>query len=261
MNGNVARWLDRMSWLCVVTAAIVVAATMFGSGGAVGRRGDSASRRSWTVMSGTTNASAQVKRTGTPQIALIEFSDFQCPFCGKFARETIPRIVREFVDSGRVAYFFRHFPLESIHTRALRAATAAECAGRRSKFWQMHDRMFANQQNLSDADLVADAASINLDASEFVACLNVPSETVAADQAEGIRLGITGTPTLMIGRILPNRSIELLKKATGGASYESIRGEIEHLGGAPSTRGLVERFRTFFSTNLPVRTWATDRRE
>jgi predicted DsbA family dithiol-disulfide isomerase len=121
--------------------------------------------------------------------------------------------------------------------------------------------MFANQRNLSDADLIADAASIGLDGSQFVACLNAPSETVAADQAEGIRLGIAGTPTLMIGRILPNGTIELLKKATGGASYESIRGEIEDLGGAPHARGLVERYRTSFSTNLPGRTWATDRRE
>jgi protein-disulfide isomerase len=247
-RGRVTLILEWLSSLCVIIATVVVAATMLGSGGAFNGQSSDAPRRSWVAMKGTTSASVQVQRKGTPQIAVIEFSDFQCPFCGKSARDIVPTFVREFVDTGRVAYFFRHFPLESIHNRAVRAATAADCAGRQSRFWQMHDRIFANQKNLADAGLLADAASIGLDISQFTACLNTPSQALTADQAEGLRLGVTGTPTLMIGRLLPNETIELLTKATGGVSYESIQSELASVLGTKTKASLVASVQSFFRT-------------
>jgi protein-disulfide isomerase len=82
------------------------------------------------------------------RLALIEFSDYQCPFCGQHTRGVYQEIMRQFVDTGQVRYFFKNLPLEKIHPLAFNAAVAAECAGASGQFWAMHDRLFANQNAL-----------------------------------------------------------------------------------------------------------------
>ena len=101
--------------------------------------------------------SAPVIGRADARLTIVEFSDFECPFCGRFNRDTFPQLKSEYIDTGKVRYVFRNFPLERIHPRAMKSAEAGACAHLQGKFWPMHDRLFANQQALTEPDLVAHA--------------------------------------------------------------------------------------------------------
>src|SRR3989454_2777070 len=108
----------------------------------------------------------------TAVLTLVEFSDYQCPFCGRYARETSPQIRRDYIVTGKLKYVFRNFPIESIHPNAFKAAEAAHCAGERGKYWEMHDRLFANQGALASAQLLLHAQALGLDPQPFSQCLD-----------------------------------------------------------------------------------------
>ena len=80
------------------------------------------------------------------KVTLIEFADYQCPFCARFYRETFPQIQENYIFTGKVKFFFLNFPLERSHPQAFKAAVAANCAGEQGKFWAMHDRLFTHQE-------------------------------------------------------------------------------------------------------------------
>ncbi len=135
-------------------------------------------------------------------VTLTEYSDFQCPFCARFFRDTEPQIIKDYVDTGKVRFVYRHFPLPS-HSNAQKAAEAAECAadmGGQDAFWQMHEKMFQNSNLLSESNLKRFAGEIGLNTTEFNACLGsgMMRSRVVRDQQEGQRLGVTATPTFFV---------------------------------------------------------------
>jgi protein-disulfide isomerase len=135
-------------------------------------------------------------------VTLIEFSDFQCPFCQR-VEPTLKRLRETYGDKLRIVW--KDFPLTQIHPQAFKAGEAAHCAGDQSKFWEYHDRLFANQQLLQIEDLKKHAADLGLDAAAFGSCLDSSKygERVRNGVAEGTRLGVNSTPTIYInGRML-----------------------------------------------------------
>lgn len=130
-------------------------------------------------------------------VTLVEFSDFQCPFCQSVA-PTLKRIKDTYGDKVRIVW--KDFPLTQIHPEAFKAAEAGNCAREQGKFWEMHDRLFANQNALRPEDLKAHAAAVGVDAAKFNACLDSAkySERVQQQMATGTRLGINSTPTSFI---------------------------------------------------------------
>lgn len=94
-------------------------------------------------------AGAHLKGSPDAKIGIIEYSDFQCPFCGVFARETLPEFTRQYIDSGKVLLAFQHLPITTLHPLAVDAAVAADCAGEQGHFWAMHDSIFSSKQPLS----------------------------------------------------------------------------------------------------------------
>jgi len=130
-------------------------------------------------------------------VTIVEFSDFQCPYCGR-AHPELSRTVAQ--GEGKVKLVFKHYPLSG-HSRALPAALAAEAAGRQGKFWEMADLLFENQTALEDGDLLGYAQQLGLDMDRFKA--DMASDEVRAridaDRAEGAKLGVSATPTLFIG--------------------------------------------------------------
>jgi protein-disulfide isomerase len=135
---------------------------------------------------------------GAP-ITIVEFSDFQCPFCSK-ALASVDEVMKAY--DGKVRLVFRHFPLE-FHKQAPKAAEASMCAADQNKFWEMHDKLFANQQALMPDDLKKHAAELGLDAARFNECLDSGKHaaTVTKDFEEGKKAGVTGTPAFFINGI------------------------------------------------------------
>jgi protein-disulfide isomerase len=135
-------------------------------------------------------------------ITIVEFSDFECPFCLRI-NPTLEQVMEEY--EGQVRLVFRQFPLNNIHPNAQKAAEASLCADAQGKFWEMHDAMFANPRQLAVADLKTRAAEIGLDEQAFASCLDSGefADQVMADLNAGRELGVSGTPALYInGRFL-----------------------------------------------------------
>ncbi|MDB5310449.1 MAG: bdbD [Gemmataceae bacterium] len=130
-------------------------------------------------------------------VTLVEYGDFECPFCGQ--AHGVVRALRE--QLGRqLRFVFRHFPLTTVHPHAQHAAEAAEAAGAEGKFWEMHDVLFEHQDALEDSDLVRYAAALGLDQTRFILELagHVHAARVRADFLGGVRSGVNGTPTFFI---------------------------------------------------------------
>jgi protein-disulfide isomerase len=156
---------------------------------------------------------ARVRGAPMARITVVEWSDFQCPFCGA-AHPEIQRLLHEM--AGQVKLVFKYFPLGS-HERAVPAARAAEAAAKQGKFWEMHDMLFEHQRELQDTDLERYAAAIGLDTARFKADLASPEvqQTIDADRHEGEKLEIQGTPTIYVdGRLLrePPKALEAYLK-------------------------------------------------
>ena len=135
-------------------------------------------------------------------ITIIEFSDFQCPFCRNVVA-TVKEVMREYPTTVRWA--FRDFPIASLHPKAPKAAEAARCAGEQGRFWEYHDVLFDSQAQAAAEDFKRYADQLKLEPKSFASCLDSGRQKVAvqSDVEEGARLGITGTPTFFInGRML-----------------------------------------------------------
>lgn len=139
---------------------------------------------------------APVKGSEDAIITIVEWSDFQCPFCNRVS-PTLAQIEKEYGDKVRIA--FKHMPL-SIHPQAAQAHAAAEAAHRQGKFWEMHDRIFANQRDLSEETLERYAQEIGLDMDRFASDLDDASlkQRIESDMQQASKLGVTGTPSFFI---------------------------------------------------------------
>ncbi len=159
---------------------------------------------------------AFVKGPKEAPVTIIEFSDFQCPFC-RTVVPTVKELIRQYPTTLRWA--FRDFPIASLHPKAPKAAEAARCAGEQGKFWEYHDLLFDSQTQATVEDFKQFADQLKLDPKNFEQCLDSGKQQAAvqSDVEEGARLGITGTPTFFInGRML-----------VGAQSLESFRRIIE----------------------------------
>lgn len=137
---------------------------------------------------------------GSARAVVVVFSDFECPFCGRFARETLPAIVDDFVKPGLIRFGFRHLPLDGMHPNAMSAAQSAECARSEDRFWQMHDALFTLPMRLAPSDIRKHASAVGLESSRFQGCLSQSAnEAIRADLDPAERLGVKGTPTFFFG--------------------------------------------------------------
>jgi protein-disulfide isomerase len=153
-------------------------------------------------------------------IKLLEYGDYECPFCGE-AHLIVKEIQRRLGDD--LLFAFRNFPLTNIHPHAEHAAEAAEAAGAQGNFWGMHDILFENQDALEDDDLAAYAAELGLDETRLIreVTSDVYAPRIREDFKSGVRAGVNGTPTFFIN----------------GERYDGTR-DVDHLLGAltPQTK-------------------------
>jgi protein-disulfide isomerase len=136
-------------------------------------------------------------------LVIVEYTDFQCPFCQQFHNQAFAQIKANYIDTGKVRFISRDFPLD-FHDNARRAATAARCAGEQGKFWEMRHVMIVNADQLKAENLATYAGNIKMDVPKFKACLDNPDKYKAQidkEIAEGGVAGVTGTPTFVIGHL------------------------------------------------------------
>lgn len=132
-------------------------------------------------------------------VTIVEWSDFECPFCARFYEQTLPSIEEEYIKTGKVKLVYRDFPL-SFHTNAQKAAEAAECAGEQGKYWEMHDMLFAQGVQGGVAGFKQYAKDLGLNTAKFDSCLDsgAMAGEVQKDMADGAAVGIQGTPGFIV---------------------------------------------------------------
>lgn len=142
------------------------------------------------------------------KVIFYEFSDFQCPFCRRFFTDSLSQLEKEYVDTGKVLFVYKDFPLTQIHPGALPAAVYSECANKQGKWREFHDMVFNEQKKqgggtvqFGQAELDQWAKTTGLDMTELAKCAQDPSVVaeVQSDQNTGVALGVSGTPSFFIG--------------------------------------------------------------
>jgi protein-disulfide isomerase len=136
-------------------------------------------------------------------LTMVEFTDLQCPFCRHFYMTTFERLKTAYINTNKLRYVSRDFPLEAIHPLALSAARAARCAGTQGRFWEMRHTILKNNAALTNDSFLSDAAALQLDSARFKACFDDPKafrREIDMDMADAERAGVTGTPSFVVGR-------------------------------------------------------------
>src|SRR3990170_3253719 len=135
-------------------------------------------------------------------VTIIEFGDYQCPYCEIFFSQVLPQIEKRYIQTGKVKFIYRDFPL-SFHQYAGKAAEATECADEQGKFWDFHDKLYKNQNSLDLASLKIYAQQLGVDTTKFNACLDSGKmrAEVQKDVSDGGGYGVSGTPAFFINGV------------------------------------------------------------
>jgi len=164
-------------------------------------------------------------------VALIEYADFQCPFCRRFDHDVYPQIRDSYVTTGKVKYFHRDMPLP-FHDGAMPAARAAHCATEQGKFWEMHDSLLGDAASLTAADIDQRATRLGMNVPQLDQCIASDrfADIIQRSVSEANTMQISGTPTFIIGILDEDgKSISVKRTVVGASPFESFKAAIEPL--------------------------------
>jgi protein-disulfide isomerase len=217
----------------IVLAAIIISGTIFFTRTPIGGSNTGAAKIGDTVGQNQAAKLADVKINSldhvlgnkNAKVSIIEYSDFRCPFCERFFKQTEQQLINDYVNTGKANFVFRHFAF--LGPQSTWSSEAAECASEQGKFWEFHNWLYNNQApetNLnyySKVNLIKYAGKIGLDATQFSSCLNSDkyAKRVSDDSDSGKAAGVTGTPTIFING----------QKIVGAQPYETFKAAIEQL--------------------------------
>jgi len=221
---RLSRRLRGLGWLAAVVVALaaVVGLILLGTLTRGGGEGQNTSLVVPTPRGTETPSQGSILGSANAPLTIVEYSDFQCPFCGQLAREVLPQLEKDYLATGKAKLVFKY--VRFLGDESQWAAEAADCAGEQGKFWNYHDMLFANQRGenqgaFSKDNLKRFAQALGLDTAAFNACLDEGRYTgkVAENNNEARSRGVDSTPTVFVGQTL-----------IGGAkSYETYRTAIE----------------------------------
>ena len=171
---------------------------------------------------------------GKPEarVTLIEFTDYQCPYCSRHAFSVLPQLEKTFIDTGRIQYVLRDFPIASLHPYAAKAHEAAHCAGEQGKYWEMHDQLFTNQKALQAEHLAGYARKAGVsDDAVFQICLESGKYHRLSQGSidEGTRAGVRGTPSFLLGVTDGDGNVRVLKLIRGAQPFPVFQEHINSL--------------------------------
>lgn len=166
-------------------------------------------------------------------VTLIEYSDYDCPFCKRHAETVMPALIEDYVNTGKLRFIMREYPIDRLHPRATAASEAVLCAGDQGDYWGMHDAMFANQKANTDEDFQKMVADLGLDVDAFNACMEGDkfAKQIRSDITEGQGLGVSGTPSFVVGLTDPEDSnkVNLTKFIRGAQALPAFKSAIDEL--------------------------------
>jgi protein-disulfide isomerase len=169
----------------------------------------------------------------TAPVTLVEFSDYHCPYCKRHAETVLKQLQENYIDTGKLRFIMRENPIPNLHPRAYAASVAALCAGDQGEYWSMHDALFNDQKAKQDEDFKTMADSIGLDATEFSTCLSSDkfAEQIKADQAEAKKLGVSGTPSFVLGLTDPEdpNIVHLTRFIRGAQPYNNFATAVDEI--------------------------------
>jgi protein-disulfide isomerase len=161
-------------------------------------------------------------------LVFVEYTDFECPFCQRYHLDSFEQVKKNWVDTGKVRYYSRDFPLD-FHPNARRAALAARCAGDQGKYWELRNTLIKNADQLAGDRIVEYAKGVGLDVKRFEACLgsDLYRSAIDKDIAEGNTAGVTGTPSFVVGRVDKGRLVG--QRLVGAMPYAQIDAKIREV--------------------------------
>lgn len=162
-------------------------------------------------------------------VAIIEYADFECPFCRRFEHDTFPKIRAAYIGTGKVKFIYRDLPLP-FHPHSMAAARATRCAADQGKLWEMHASLFSDPATLEPSDIDSRAAKLGVDTNKLNACMtsNRFVDVIQQSIADASGMQISGTPTFVIGT-LDHGALSVKKTVVGALPFESFRSVIDSL--------------------------------
>jgi len=179
-----------------------------------------------------TVAENQIAGNKNASVILVEFADYECPYCRQFASTTMKQIESEYIDNGRIGFVFYDFPIESSHPNAFNAALAAQCAGEQARLWEMNHKLLAESSALTPEDLFRDAETLKLDMDKFHLCFadNNTATRLRQRMREARELEINGTPMFILGIRKPgSNTLKGLRMIEGAYPYDVFKATLEML--------------------------------
>jgi protein-disulfide isomerase len=164
------------------------------------------------------------------RLAIVEFADYECPFCRRHANDVFPSLKKEFIDTGLAAYYYFHLPLK-MHPHAIDAANAAECARTQGRFWKMHDLLFSGREptSLRPDTLRTLASSVGIDLGAYDTCISTVAGRIAEDVAQAKRLDIVSTPVVLLGTVAGRDTVKLTTRINGAQPMDVFANAINEL--------------------------------
>jgi protein-disulfide isomerase len=161
-------------------------------------------------------------------VVLVEYTDYQCPFCQQFHNTAYTQIKANYIDTGKIRFVSRDFPLD-FHENARRGANAARCAAEQGKYWELRHAMIVNASQLQQDKIASYAANIKLDVAKFQSCIAADKYKAAIDKdiAEGMAAGVNGTPSFVLGRVVDGKLTGV--RMVGAMPYEQFDSKIQEM--------------------------------
>jgi protein-disulfide isomerase len=174
-------------------------------------------------------ASLPTKGSNLAKVVIVEFSDYECPFCARHAATVGQELQKQFIDAGKIRYVFANNPL-SFHPHAELLATSAICGGEQGHYWEMHDVIFADRPRTKD-EVLASADAVKLDRTRFTKCLDERhgADRIAKDSEEADHLNLAGTPGFAVGIVDGTNRVRVKILIDGAQPLEVFRGAIKGL--------------------------------
>jgi protein-disulfide isomerase len=172
---------------------------------------------------------AQFKGSQTSPIVLVEFSDYECPFCIRHFTQVMPQLEADYIKTAKIRYTFRDFPIDQLHPESIRAHVAAHCATEQGKFWDMHNRLFSAAGTHQPANLLQRAKDAGLNPAQFSACVATDkySTTIRQSTAQAIGMGAEGTPFFLIGVMDGANQMKPVGKLPGAMPYQQFQAALD----------------------------------